>query len=109
MFNAGKENDEESVEILEEIPNELADLWHELSLLENRLAKQRMSTQTVKLELCGDEGIVINDKSEKEAIKKSEFLSKYSEEFVSEDLCKYDTNQCAGIWKSEESAEQKLS
>jgi hypothetical protein len=39
MFNAGKENDEESVEILEEIPNELEDLWHELSLLENRLAK----------------------------------------------------------------------
>jgi hypothetical protein len=41
-----------------------------------------MSTQTIKLELCGDEGIVINDKSEKEAIKKFELLRKYNEKVL---------------------------
>lgn len=39
IINAEEENDEERVELLEEITNEMEDLWHELSLLENRLAK----------------------------------------------------------------------
>jgi hypothetical protein len=61
--------EEESVELLEEIPNELANLWYELSLLEDRLAKQKLNIQIVKLELSKDEEIVINDKSGKEAVK----------------------------------------
>jgi len=55
IINAEEENDEESAELLEEIPNEMADLWHEISLLENRLAKQRMNIQIAKLELSGYE------------------------------------------------------
>jgi len=39
IINAEEENDEESAKILEGIPNELVDLWHELILLENRLVK----------------------------------------------------------------------
>jgi hypothetical protein len=112
--NQGKEGwltinvEEESVELLEEIPNELADLWYELSLLEDRLAKQKLNIQIVKLELSKDEEIVINDKSGKEAVKKSKFLSKHSEGFVSQDLCNCDTNQCVDSWKSEETEKQKI-
>ena len=69
-INAKEENDEESVELLEEVPNEMTNLWHQLILLENRLAKQKMNIHIVKLELSGDEEIVINDKSGKEAVKK---------------------------------------
>ena len=87
-INAEEENDEESVELLEDVLNEMIDLWHELILLENRLAKQKMNIQIVKLELSGDEEIVINDKSGKEVVKKYEFLSKYSGDFVSKDLGK---------------------
>ena len=47
-INVEEENDEESVEFLEQIPSEMADLWHELSLLEKRLENQRMSIHIVK-------------------------------------------------------------
>ena len=89
------------IEILEGIPNELEDLWHELILLENRLVKQKMNIQIVKLELSGYEEIVIIDKSGKEAVKKSKFFSKYSGDLVSENLGKSDTNLCVEKVKSE--------
>jgi len=41
-------------ELLEGSPNELENLWHELILLENRIVKQKMNIQVVKLELSGD-------------------------------------------------------
>lgn len=43
IINVEEENDEEIVELLEGIPNELADLWHELIILENRLVKHKMN------------------------------------------------------------------
>jgi len=41
-------------EILEGSPNELENFWHEPILLENRIVKQKMNIQVVKLELSGD-------------------------------------------------------
>jgi hypothetical protein len=64
MFNAGKENDEESVEILEEVPNEMIDLWHEIILLENRLVIQGMNILNVQLKLNKVEAHVSHDKEE---------------------------------------------
>jgi len=70
IIDAEEKDKETCAEFLEEIPSEMEDLWHELSLLENRLENQRMSIQTIQLELSGDEEVVINDKSEEEAVKK---------------------------------------
>jgi hypothetical protein len=41
-------------------------------------------------------------------LKKSEFLSKYSEDFVSEDLCKSHTNLCVETVKSEVNSKQEI-
>ena len=55
-WTCDKEGDsEDCIEFLEEIPSEMQDLWHELSLSENRLASQRMTTLNVQLKLSKGE------------------------------------------------------
>ena len=58
IIDAEEESDEDCAEMLREVPKEMADLWHELNLLEHRLEKQRVHIQVAKWELNGDEEIV---------------------------------------------------
>ena len=54
----------------------MADLWHELNMLEQRLEKQRVGIQVAKWELNGDEEVAKDEKSEKEVVKNIKFLRK---------------------------------
>lgn len=47
-----KEEDSEGcIEFLGEIPSQMEDLWHKLSILEKRIENQRIGIQTIQLEL----------------------------------------------------------
>ncbi len=51
-------------EFLEGIPSEMEDLWHEVSILENKIASQRMNILNVILKLVEGEADVSHDKEE---------------------------------------------
>ena len=70
----------------------MVSLSHELILLEKRLEKQRVSIQTVKLELNKNEEVVIDDKCGKGVVKYVDIQRKYSGAFVIDSLNKADGN-----------------
>lgn len=77
-----KEGDnKDCTEFSEEIPSEMADVWHKLSPLENRLANQRMNILNVQLKLDGGEADV--SQAEEESVlelKGAELVIKINQE-----------------------------
>jgi hypothetical protein len=108
IVDAEEEDNEDCIEYMGEIPKEMVSLYHELDLLEQRLEKQQVDIQVAKLELDGDEEVVIYEKSEKEVVRDIEFLRKQSETFVLEDLNNYGKNLCADTGKHEVSSKQDI-
>jgi chaperonin cofactor prefoldin len=86
---------------LGEIPSEMQDLFHELSLLEKRLENQRVSIHIVKLELNENEEVIMDEKHEKEFVKDIELQRKHSGAFVFSDLNNSDENLFANPEKCE--------
>jgi len=54
-FSDKEEDCEDCIEFLEEMPCEITDLWNELSLLEDRLARQKINILKLQLNLDEDE------------------------------------------------------
>jgi len=65
IVDVEEEDNEDCAEYLGEISNEMVSLYHELSLLEQRLEKQKVGIQATKLELNGNEEVVMDEKHEK--------------------------------------------
>jgi len=65
IVDVEEEDNEDCAEYLGEISNEMVSLYHELSLLENRLEKHMVGIQDTKLELNGNEEVVMDEKHEK--------------------------------------------
>jgi len=75
-----EEDSEDCIEFLEEISSEMADFWHELSLLENRLANQRMKILIVQLKLDEGEADVSHAKEESVLeLKEAELITRISQ------------------------------
>lgn len=63
-----EEYSEDCMELLGEIPNEMENLWHEISLLEKRLENQRVGVQVVKSELNENEEVHYNGQEQEDII-----------------------------------------
>ena len=66
IIDAEEKDSETCAEFLEEILSEMEDLCHELSLLENRLANQRMKILIVQLKL--DKGEINVSQAEEQSL-----------------------------------------
>jgi len=68
-YTCDKEEDsEDCIDLLGKIPSEMANLWHELSLLDKRLENQRISVQDVKSELNENEEVHYSGQEQKDII-----------------------------------------
>ena len=95
MVIAESEYSEDYVEFLEEIPSEMVRLYHELSLLEERLKNQRIHIQVGKTELNENEEVFMNGKYEKGIVKYIGIQRKQSEAFVLDKLIDSGEGSCA--------------
>ena len=70
-YTCDKEEDSvDCTELLGEIPTEMENLWHEISLLDKRLEKPRVSVQVVKSELNENEEVHYSGQGQEYIVKK---------------------------------------
>ena len=79
---ADNEVSEDRAELLGEIPNEMTNLWHKSSLLEERQGNQGISDQTTQPELNKIEEVVMDDKYGKEVVINVGIMRKQGKAFV---------------------------
>ena len=80
-WTCDKEGDsEDCIEILKKVSSEMENLWHELSLLENRLASQRMNILNVQLKLDkGEAGMSFAKEESILELKKAKLTTRISQ------------------------------
>lgn len=105
---ADNEVSKDFVEILGELPNEMAELWHESSILEKRQENQGISNQIVQPELNENEEIVMDDTYGKEDVRNGGIMRKHGKVFVFNKLINSNEELYVGIRKCEMNLKQGI-
>jgi len=99
------EDSEDCTKLLEEIPSEMENLWHELSLLEKRLENQNVSIQVIKSELNENEEVHYSGQGQEDIIEIDGV-----EEILADSLVNFveNSNQHTDVLTEEEESEQHI-